>query len=73
MAVVVEKRYGRKRLIECMLDPRDLLATYNKAAAEINKSGKENLALWSPQLMQEISAPAASKKHSPASNNKGVS
>ncbi|HLW83843.1 MAG TPA: DUF5700 domain-containing putative Zn-dependent protease [Candidatus Sulfotelmatobacter sp.] len=54
MAVTIEKRYGRKRLIECMLDPRELLATYNRAAAEINSVGKERLALWSPELMQKI-------------------
>ncbi len=54
MAVIVEKRYGRKRLIECMLDPRELLATYNRASKEMNGSGKEKLALWSPELMQKI-------------------
>ncbi|MGO8793764.1 MAG: DUF5700 domain-containing putative Zn-dependent protease [Candidatus Sulfotelmatobacter sp.] len=73
MAVVIERRYGRKRLIECMLDPGDLLATYNRAAAEINKSGKENLALWSPELMEKICVPAASKKHSAATKNGGIS
>lgn len=54
MAVIVEKRYGRKRLIECMLDPRELLASYDRAATEMNASGKEKLALWSPELMQKI-------------------
>ncbi|MHB8217331.1 MAG: DUF5700 domain-containing putative Zn-dependent protease [Candidatus Sulfotelmatobacter sp.] len=54
MAVIIEKRYGRKRLIECMLDPRELLASYNRAAKEINGDGKEKLALWSPELMQRI-------------------
>ena len=54
MAVTIEKRYGRKRLIDCMLDPRELLATYNRAAKEMNSSGKRNLALWSPELMQKI-------------------
>jgi len=55
MAVIVDKRYGRKRLIECMLDPRELLASYNRAATEMNAGGKEKLALWSPELMQKIS------------------
>lgn len=54
MAVIVEKRYGRKALIECMLDPRGLLARYNRAAAEMNRTGKKQLALWSPELMQKI-------------------
>jgi hypothetical protein len=55
MAVIVEKRYGRKVLIDCMLDPRELLARYNVAADEINhRDPNQNLALWSPQLMQAI-------------------
>ena len=73
MSVVIEKRYGRKRLIECMLDARDLLATYNRAAAEIDKTGKDDLALWSPQLMKKISTPAAMKEQPVAKKNKGMS
>ena len=56
MAVVVEKRYGRAALIDCMLDLRRLLASYNQAAAEQNKSGGEQLALWSPELLQQVKA-----------------
>jgi hypothetical protein len=62
MAVIIEKRYGRERLIECMLDPREFLANYNRAAEEINASGKERLALWSPQLMRMISVRLAEAK-----------
>ncbi len=62
MAVIVEKRYGRKRLIECMLDPRELLASYNRATTEMHTSGKEKLALWSPELMQKIGLPLAETK-----------
>jgi hypothetical protein len=54
MAVIVEKRFGRATLIECMLDPRALLTRYNEAAAEQNHSGHEHLALWSPELLQKI-------------------
>jgi hypothetical protein len=54
MAVLIEKRFGRKRLIQCMIDPRELLATYNRAAEELNGGGKERLPLWSPELMQKI-------------------
>ncbi len=61
MSIVIEKRYGRKRLIECMLDPRDLLASYNRAATEMNASAKEKLALWSPELMQKIGLRLAEK------------
>ncbi len=55
MAVIVEKRYGRKVLIDCMLDPRELLARYNVAADEINhRDLRQHLALWSPELTRAI-------------------
>jgi len=57
MAVIVEKRFGRKVLIDCMLDPRELLARYNQAATEINQHNPEKLALWSADLLQKIHAP----------------
>jgi hypothetical protein len=57
MATIVEKRYGRAALIECMMDPRELLARYNAAAAELNERGTEKLALWSPELLSKIGAP----------------
>jgi hypothetical protein len=62
MAVIVEKRYGRERLIDCEIDPREFLASYNRAAKEINESGKEQLALWSPELMQKIGLRLAETK-----------
>ncbi|MCL4812662.1 MAG: hypothetical protein KJ061_09265 [Vicinamibacteraceae bacterium] len=54
MAVVVERRYGREALIATMLDPRLLLARYNTAAAELNARGGEQMALWSPRLLERI-------------------
>jgi hypothetical protein len=57
MAVIIEKRYGRATLIDCMLDPRELLARYNAAATEWNRSHSEQLALWSPELLGKIGAP----------------
>ena len=62
MAVVIERRYGRKRLIECMLDSRELLASYNLAATEMHASAKEKLALSSPELMQKIGLRLAETK-----------
>jgi hypothetical protein len=56
MSVIVEKRFGRKVLIECMLDPRQLLKHYNQAAQELNQRNSENLALWSPVLLRKIGA-----------------
>jgi hypothetical protein len=54
MAVVIEKRYGRPTLIDCMLHPRKLLARYNAAAAELN--GRERLPRWSPDLLRKLAA-----------------
>jgi len=54
MAVIVEKRYGRATLIDCMIDPREFLVRYNSAAAELNHSQAEQLALWSPELLAKI-------------------
>jgi hypothetical protein len=56
MATMVEKRYGREALIDCMLDFRKLLASYNQAAAEQNARGGEQLALWSPELLKQVKA-----------------
>jgi hypothetical protein len=54
MSVLVEKTYGRRKLLECMCDQRKLLETYNKAAARYNARGNESLALWSEQLIKSI-------------------
>ncbi len=54
MGQLVEKRYGRAVLIQCMTDPRDLLAKYNEAAAEVNASGKDKLPLWSPEVLKVV-------------------
>jgi hypothetical protein len=56
MAVLIERRDGRAALVECMSDPRKLLAAYNRAAAELNGEGTEQLALWSPELLEKIGA-----------------
>jgi hypothetical protein len=54
MAVIVERRYGRDALIQVMLDPRRLLILYNQAAAEENAVGKEELPLWSKEVLKEL-------------------
>lgn len=54
MAVTIERRFGRPRLIACMLDPRQVLAAYNEAAAAQNRAGGERLALWSPELLMAL-------------------
>jgi len=59
MAVTIEQRFGRARLIACMFDPPLLLVTYNAAAAEQNRAGGPALPLWSPQLLAALQAGSA--------------
>ena len=56
MAVVIERHDGRAALIECMADPRKLLATYDRDAADLNGRGGEKLALWSPRLLEMLAS-----------------
>jgi Putative zinc dependent peptidase (DUF5700) len=48
MSVLIEKTYGREKLIECICDQRKLLSTYNDAAT------KQKLPVWSESLIQLI-------------------
>jgi predicted metal-dependent hydrolase len=57
MGKTVELRYGRTVLIECMSDPRMLLAKYNQAAAEQNAKGQDKLSLWSEEVLKAVNAP----------------
>ena len=54
MAVLIEKSYGRAKLIECICDQRKLLPTYNKAAAKHNSKSREPLALWQAFVINGI-------------------
>jgi len=54
MSVLIEKTYGRAKLIECICDQRKLLSTYNQAAAKYNRKSPDPLALWSPYLIKEV-------------------
>jgi len=55
MSVLIEKTYGRAKLIECFCDQQKLLATYNQAAARQNRHSREPLALWSDSLVNKLS------------------
>jgi hypothetical protein len=67
MAVIVERRYGRAALIDCMRDRRLLLVRYNAAAQEMNQSsasqqtgsgrGAQPLALWPREIFEATQAP----------------
>lgn len=56
MAIVIEKTYGRAKLVECLCDPVKLLSTYNRAAAKYGRTTRQPLALWSPLLLKKINA-----------------
>ena len=50
MNVTIEHTLGRPKLIEALCDKREYLATYNTAAAIVNKQGNPPLPLWSSDL-----------------------
>lgn len=50
MDVVIERAFGREKLIEALCDKREYLGTYNAAAAKSNAAGNTPLPLWSPEL-----------------------
>lgn len=57
MSVLIERTYGRAKLIECICDQRKLLGTYNQAAKQHNQTAAErqNQTLteqmaWSPAV-----------------------
>jgi Putative zinc dependent peptidase (DUF5700) len=54
MSVLIEKTYGRQKLIECFCDHRQLLPLYNKAAEQHNRQARERLVLWSESLIKSI-------------------
>jgi Putative zinc dependent peptidase (DUF5700) len=54
MSVLIEKTFGRAKLIDCICDQRKLLLTYNKAAAKHNRSSRQPLVLWSTAVLQGI-------------------
>jgi Putative zinc dependent peptidase (DUF5700) len=55
MSVLIEKTYGRAKLIECMCDQRLLLTTYNQAA-RYNRNSRAPLALWSPAVVSSATS-----------------
>jgi putative zinc-dependent peptidase DUF5700 len=52
MSVMIEKTYGRQKLIESFCDHRQLLPLYNKAAEQHNRHAREPLVLWSESLIK---------------------
>ena len=57
MGALVERRLGRAALLDCLRDPRLLLARYNEAAAAANATSPAKLPLWSPELLAAVADP----------------
>ena len=69
MAVLIEKTFGRAKLIDCFCDQRKLLATYNDAAEKHNQESKPLLALWSISLVEKFSASSRDTNEDPVELN----
>ena len=54
MSALIEKTFGRDRLIECICDQRKLLPTYNEAAKKYNSTAKDPLPLWDASILDRI-------------------
>jgi hypothetical protein len=54
MSALIERTFGRQKLIECICNQKELLETYNKAAEKYNNSSKNKYALWSVKLIERI-------------------
>jgi hypothetical protein len=54
MSVLIEKTFGRAKLIECTCDQRKLFSTYNQAAEKHHRTSREPLAVWSNTLINGI-------------------
>jgi hypothetical protein len=57
MASLVERRFGRGRLLGALCDSRELLKLYNQAARETHADGILNLPLWSDEFIRGLYAP----------------
>jgi hypothetical protein len=53
MAVLVETKFGRRALLECLIDPRKLLVFYNRIAQEGKATGAD-LAAWSSEFSARL-------------------
>jgi hypothetical protein len=54
MGVVIEKTYGRKKLVEIICNRRALLSTYNRAVKKYNVKYNTQLITWSEALVEKL-------------------
>jgi Putative zinc dependent peptidase (DUF5700) len=67
MAVTIERHQGRAALIDAMRDPRKLLALYNTAAIENNRTAgsRSKLEPWFAELLRKINVGSTAKVKDP--------
>lgn len=71
VAVTIERHQGHAALIDAMRDPRKLLAVYNTAAIENNRTaGGNRLELWSAELLRKINVGSTPKDQKNVSDKK---
>lgn len=54
MGVVIEKTFGRKKLVEVICNRSRLLSTYNKAVKKYNRKNNTRLSAWSKELANQL-------------------
>lgn len=54
MGALIERQLGRAALVECMADPRLLLARYNEVARRASSGRADPLPLWSEKLLAAV-------------------
>ena len=54
MAVLIEKTFGRAKLIESFCDQRQLFSTYNEAVEKHNQTAEKPLARWPSSLIEGL-------------------
>ncbi len=54
MAAIVERQFGRERLVSAICDPRSLLGLYNEAVEMVNLKDSRGLPQWSPEFLGKL-------------------
>lgn len=56
MAALVERTFGRERLVSVICDPREFIVLYNEASAATQAAGVAGLPLWSEDFVKRLYA-----------------
>lgn len=72
MAVVVEKTFGRPKLVDSLCVPGKMLVRYNEAVARWAARTGQDLATWAPELLGRFEGEAGQPESPPISPQKGI-